>query len=95
VLVKAAPTVANLFIDQFREQYGQPETIPVSRTDCKELPLGVPSQAILPLDPGKKAQEFTLNGAAGLVLCDFGEASAPVNEQRLGRVQYTGSQQGA
>jgi serine/threonine-protein kinase SRPK3 len=85
VLVKGAPTITNLSVDQFRERYGQPETVSVSRTDCKELPLSVPSQVVLPLDLGKKAQEFTLRDAAGLVLCDFGEAFAPVNEQRLGR----------
>jgi serine/threonine-protein kinase SRPK3 len=89
VLIKAAPTITNLSIDQFREQYGQPETVPVSRTDCKELPLGVPSQVVLPLGLVKKAQEFTLHDAAGLVLCDFGKAFAPVNEQRLGRVCNT------
>ena len=85
MLIKAAPTIANLSIDQFRERYGQPETVAVSRTDGKELPLGVPSHIVLSLDLSKKAQEYTLNDAAGLVLCDFGEAFSPAIEQRLGR----------
>jgi serine/threonine-protein kinase SRPK3 len=85
VLVKTAPTITSLSIDQFKEQYGQPETVPVSRTDCKELPLGLSSLVVLPLDLNRKAQECTLDDAAGPVLCDFGEAFAPATEQRLGR----------
>jgi serine/threonine-protein kinase SRPK3 len=37
----------------------------------------------------RKPKTFPPDDAAGLVLCDFGEAFAPVNEQRLGRDSNT------
>jgi serine/threonine-protein kinase SRPK3 len=85
VLVRAAPMIINFSIEEFREQCGQPETVPVSRTDCKELPWEIPSQIVLPLDLGKRGKKFILIDAAALVLCDFGEVFAPINEQRLAR----------
>jgi serine/threonine protein kinase len=38
-----------------------------------------------PLYLGKKAQDFTLADAQGLILSDFGEAFCPATERRLGR----------
>ncbi|RDL32412.1 Serine kinase spk-1 [Venustampulla echinocandica] len=85
VLVKFPSTFDELSIDQFREKFGEPELIPISRVDRKPLPPNIPSQAVLPLYLGKKAQEFTLADARGLVLSDFGEAFAPATGQRLGK----------
>lgn len=85
VLVKLPSTFEELSIDQFQEKFGEPEMIPISRVDRKPLPPNIPSQAVVPLYLGKKAQEFTLADARGLVLSDFGEAFAPATEQRLGK----------
>ncbi|KAG7140651.1 hypothetical protein HYQ45_002604 [Verticillium longisporum] len=85
VLVKLPSTLDQLAIDQFRQKYGEPETIPVTRVDGGPLPPNIPPRAVVPLYLGKKAQEFTLSDARGLVLSDFGEAFAPGTEQRLGR----------
>ncbi|TAQ89035.1 hypothetical protein B7494_g2639 [Chlorociboria aeruginascens] len=71
VLVKLPSTFDDLSIDQFREKFGEPEMIPISRFDRKALPPNIPSQAVVPLYLGKKAQEFTLADTRGLVLSDF------------------------
>lgn len=51
------------------------------------MPLStrVPTQVVLPVYLGKKAQEFTLADAQGLIPSDFGEAFSPITEQRFGR----------
>ncbi|KXX76395.1 Serine/threonine-protein kinase SRPK [Madurella mycetomatis] len=85
VLVRLPSTFDELSIDQFRERYGEPETVPIRRADGEPLPPNVPPQAVLPLYLGKKAQEFTLADARGLILSDFGEAFAPAKEKRLGK----------
>lgn len=84
-MVKLPSTFDKLSIDQFREKFGEPETVPISRVDGKPLPPNVPPHAVVPLYLGKKAQEFTLADARGLVLSDFGEAFAPATEKRLGK----------
>lgn len=85
VLVKLPSTFHNLSLAQLREQFGEPETIAISRVDGKPLPSSVPSHAVTPLYLGKKAQKFSLADAQSLVLSDFGESFAPASEQRLGR----------
>ena len=85
MLVELPSTFDERSIDQFREKFGEPETVPISRVDGKPLPPNVPSHAVVPLYLGKKAQDFTLADARGLVLSDFGEAFAPAMEQRLGK----------
>lgn len=57
----------------------------VSRVDGKPLTANIPSHAVVPLYLGKKAQEFTLADAHGLILSDFSEAFSPATEQRLGK----------
>lgn len=89
MLVKLPSTFDQLSIDQFRDKFGEPEAVPVSRVDGKPLPPTVPPRAVVPLYLGKKAQEFTLADARGLVLGDFGEAFAPATEQRLGKDCHT------
>ncbi|KAK2048683.1 kinase-like protein [Colletotrichum somersetense] len=85
VLVKLPSTFDELSIDQFRKKLGEPETVPISRTDGRLLPPNIPPCAVVPLYLGEKAQDFTLADAHGLVLIDFGEAFAPAMEQRLGK----------
>lgn len=85
VLVKLPSTFDELSIQGFREKYGEPETVPISRLDGKPLTSNVPAYAVEPLYLGKKAQEFTLADAQGLILSDFGEAFCPATEQRLGK----------
>ncbi|KAF2850918.1 protein kinase [Plenodomus tracheiphilus IPT5] len=85
VLVKLPSTFNELSIAEFREKYGKPDTVPITRVDGSSLTSNVPAQAVLPLYLGKKAQDFTLADAHGLILSDFGEAFSPATEQRLGR----------
>lgn len=53
--------------------------------DGAPLPAGVPSHAVLPINLGKHARDFTLDDARRAILCDFGETFAPQSEQRLGK----------
>ncbi|KAG6357472.1 hypothetical protein INS49_013349 [Diaporthe citri] len=85
VLVKLPSTFDELSIPDFRKKFGEPETVPISRVDDKPLTTNIPSHAVVPLYLGKKAQEFSLVDAHGLILSDFGEAFSPATEQRLGR----------
>ncbi|KAI1126084.1 protein kinase [Nemania abortiva] len=89
VLVGLPSTFDELSMDEFKKKFGEPETVPVSRIDGKPLPPNVPTQAVIPLYLGKKAQEFTLDDANALILSDFGEAFTPAVERRLGRDCYT------
>lgn len=83
-MVKLPSTFDDLSVDQFREKFGKPDLVPVTRVDGGPLPPNAPAQAVLPLYLGKKAKDFTLADARGLVLSDFGEAFAPATEKRLG-----------
>lgn len=65
--------------------FGAPELTSISRVDDTPLTPNVPVQAVVPVYLGKKAQEFTLADAQGLILSDFGEAFSPGTEQRYGR----------
>lgn len=84
-MVKLPSTFDELSIDQFRDKFGEPEIVPISRVDGKSLSPNVPTQAVIPLYLGKKAQEFTLADVQGLILSEFGEAFSPATEQRLGK----------
>jgi serine/threonine-protein kinase SRPK3 len=85
VLVRFPSTFEKLSIEEFREKFGEPDIVPITRVDEKLLTPNVPARAVVPLYLGKKAQEFTLDDAHGLILSDFGEAFSPATEQRLGR----------
>ncbi|GAB0142726.1 hypothetical protein EsHS_00003266 [Epichloe bromicola] len=84
VLVKPPATFDELSVEQLREEYGDPETVPVMRRDGKRLPPGVPSEAVVPLCMGKDAKEFVLSDAR-VLLSDFGESFAPDLDPRLGQ----------
>lgn len=84
MLVGLPSSFDELSVQDFREKFGEPDTVPITRTDDKPLTPNVPAKAVVPLYLGKKAQEFTLADAYGLILSDFGEAFCPATEQRLG-----------
>ncbi|OAL56707.1 protein kinase [Pyrenochaeta sp. DS3sAY3a] len=84
-LVKLPSTFDEMSIAEFREKFGEPDTVTITRVDGKTLTPHIPPKATLPLYLGKKAQDFTLADAHGLMLSDFGEAFSPAKEQRLGR----------
>ncbi|EGE05967.1 CMGC/SRPK protein kinase [Trichophyton equinum CBS 127.97] len=50
----------NLSVDKFYEEYGKPETVPITRSDGSPLPPNAPAQAVLPISFGKHAEDFTL-----------------------------------
>lgn len=85
VLVRLPSTFEELSVEEFREKFGEPELIPIARADEKPVTPNVPVRAVVLLYLGKKAQEFTLDDAHGLILSDFGEAFSPATERRLGR----------
>ena len=79
-----------LSIDELYKQYGEPETIPVTRRDGKPLQPNVPSTVVAPLNlaDGKRADEFTLADTR-VLLSDFGEVYMPKSLPRLGRDCHT------
>ncbi|KAH6632976.1 kinase-like domain-containing protein [Boeremia exigua] len=83
VLVRLPSTFEGLSVEEFREKFGKPDMVPIARVDEKPLTPNVPAQAVVPLYLGKKAQDFTLDDANGLILSDFGEAFSPATEQRI------------
>ncbi|KAI9036249.1 kinase-like domain-containing protein [Aspergillus affinis] len=88
VLVKLPSTFDGLSIEQLYKQYGDPETITVSRCDGEPLPTNVPTRVVVPLFLGKYAEKFVLSDAQPL-LSDFGEAFSPATEIRLGQDCHT------
>lgn len=89
MLVRLPDIIDELSVDQFRQKYDEPDTVAVSRADGKSLSENVPSLVALPLYLGKRAQDFTISDAEGLILSDFGEAFAPATERRLGKDCHT------
>lgn len=85
MLVRLPSTFDELSVQEFSKRFGKPDTVSITRVDEKPLTPNVPAQAVVPLYLGKKAQDFTLTDARGLILSDFGEAFSPTTEQRLGR----------
>ncbi|KAH8430716.1 uncharacterized protein LDX57_008378 [Aspergillus melleus] len=87
VLVKLPSIIDQLSIEQLYEEYGEPETVPVTARDGKPLPPNVPATAVIPLYLGKDAEDFTLPDAC-VILSDFGEAFG-VDEVRRGEDCHT------
>ncbi|KZF22827.1 kinase domain protein [Xylona heveae TC161] len=88
VLVKLPSGFDHLSIEQLYKEYGEPETVPITRCDGEPLPPNVPAKAVIPLYLGKDAKEFLLSDAK-LLLSDFGEAFAPDSEFRPGKDCHT------
>ena len=87
ILVTFPKGLDDLPVEKFYEEYGKPEKVPITRSDGAELPPGVPAEAVLPLNLGKHARDFTLADCR-VLLSDFGEAFAPEKEPRLGEDCY-------
>lgn len=92
ILIRLPSQLDQLPIDQLYKEYGEPETVIVTRTDGKPLTPNVPEMAAVPLNlAGKKlAEEFTLADTR-ILLNDFGEAYAPAASEppHLGRDCHT------
>lgn len=48
VLVKLPSKFDEISVPEFREKFGEPETVPITSIDGKRLALNVPAQAALP-----------------------------------------------
>ena len=90
VLSRLPSQVDKLSIEELYKQYGEPETIRITRCDGKPLSCHVPSFAVTPLSlaHGKRADDFSLHDAK-ILLGDFGEAYSPRSEPRLGKDCHT------
>ncbi|KAH6838345.1 kinase-like domain-containing protein [Chaetomium sp. MPI-CAGE-AT-0009] len=91
ILTRLPRRLDKLSIKQFYEEYGEPETIQVTRRDGKPLRDNVPSIAVAPINlaDGKRADEFSLGDDTQVLLGDFGEAYAPDSDLRPGRDCHT------
>lgn len=88
-MVKLPSSFNHLTIKQFYEEYGEPETAPITLCDGNMLPPNpnVPPKAVIPLYLGKEANEFKLQDAH-VLLSDFGE-SYHVSKIRCGENCHT------
>ncbi|GAD97073.1 predicted protein [Paecilomyces variotii No. 5] len=88
ILVKLPSSFDYLSVEQLYEEYGEPETVPITRRDGEALPPNAPAEAVIPLYLGKDAREFSLSDTR-LLLSDFGEAFSPDREARPGADCHT------
>lgn len=88
ILVRLPSSFNHLSPKQFYEEYGEPETVPITLQDGKPLPPNVPPKAVVPLYLGMDADEFKLHDAH-LLLSDFGESYSPSSEVRQGEDCHT------
>ncbi|KAM3468115.1 hypothetical protein MY5147_008255 [Beauveria neobassiana] len=84
ILVRARDSFNDLTVAQFRHKFGEPDVYKVTRTDGEALTPNVPGTAVVALEMGKKAQDFSIHDAR-LMLSDFGESFHPASEVRLGQ----------
>ncbi|KFY10159.1 hypothetical protein V492_05152 [Pseudogymnoascus sp. VKM F-4246] len=83
ILVRLPQSFDRLSIEQLYEEYGEPETVDITKRNGKPLPINIAPKAVLPLYLGKDAEEFSLSDVR-VILSDFGEAFAP-EDSRLGK----------
>lgn len=88
VLVKLPSSFDHLSIAQFYHEYGEHDVVPVTHRDGMPLPPNVPKKAVIPLDFGKPAKQFSLSDSR-VLLSDFGEAFSPDSEVRRGEDCHT------
>ncbi|PYI30888.1 kinase domain-containing protein [Aspergillus indologenus CBS 114.80] len=90
ILTKLPSSLDHLTVEKLYEEYGEPETVPITLRDGdgRDLPPNVPAKAVLPLDFGIDAKDFSL-ADSHLILSDFGEAFAPDSHVRLGKDCHT------
>ncbi|DAA74421.1 TPA_exp: Uncharacterized protein A8136_3388 [Trichophyton benhamiae CBS 112371] len=77
-----------LSVAKFYTEYGEPETVSITRRDGALLPHNVPAQAVIPISLGKDAEDFILSDTH-VLLSDFGEAFSPGSQPRLGKDCHT------
>ncbi|PYH81545.1 kinase domain protein [Aspergillus uvarum CBS 121591] len=90
ILTKLPSSFDHLTVEKLYEEYSEPETVPITLRDGdgRDFPPNVPAEAVLPLDLGIDAEEFSL-ADSHLILSDFGEAFAPDSHVRLGKDCHT------
>lgn len=76
--------MSSLTTQQFREQYGEPHVVAVTRTDGGEIPPGVPTDIVVPTWLCRPTNRFMLDHGH-ILLSDFGESFSPFSHVRLGR----------
>lgn len=76
-------------MEQFYEKYWEPEADTITQCNKDPLPANAPPKAVLPLYLGKRAEEFSLCEAGGVLLSDFGEAFEPASDPRQGKDCHT------
>ncbi|OJJ43572.1 hypothetical protein ASPZODRAFT_161490 [Penicilliopsis zonata CBS 506.65] len=89
ILIRLPSSFDQLSISQLYEQYGEPDTVLITRCDGGPVPPNAPAKAVVPLFLGKYAEKFSLSDAHLLLLCDFGEAFSPATNPRLGKDCHT------
>lgn len=88
ILVKLPSGFDHFSVEQLYEEYGEPETVSITRRDGKQLPPNAPSKAVIPLYLWKNAEDFELPDTH-VLLCDFGEAFAQDLDPRRGKDCHT------
>lgn len=88
ILVKLPSDFNHLSVEELYEEYGESETVSITRCDGKPLLPNAPSKAVIPLYLGKGAEDFSQSDAHTL-LGDFDEAFAPDLETRRGKDCHT------
>ncbi|CAI4212869.1 unnamed protein product [Parascedosporium putredinis] len=71
VLLRLSSSINELSIDQFYKNYGEPETIPVTRRDGRPLTPNVPRVAVAPLSLGGKKEMCEFSVSDTRVLLDI------------------------
>ncbi|KAE8139481.1 kinase-like domain-containing protein [Aspergillus pseudotamarii] len=88
ILVQLPSSFDHLSVEQLYEEYGEPETVPITQCNGKPLAPNIPEKAVLPLYLGKDAEAFSLPDAQ-VLLSDFGETFKPDLELRQGKDCHT------
>ncbi|KAJ0422996.1 kinase-like domain-containing protein [Aspergillus carlsbadensis] len=88
ILLKLPSSFDHLSVEEFYEEYGEPETVEITEHDGKPLPSNIPTRAVVPIFLGKYAGDLELSDAQ-ILLGDFGEAFAPGLRTRLGKDSHT------
>ncbi|KAJ5844486.1 hypothetical protein EN45_087250 [Penicillium chrysogenum] len=81
ILAKLPSSFNHLSVEQFYEEYREPETVPITRRDGKPLPPSVPTKAVIPMYLTMDADDFNLHDAH-VLLSEFGESYRPSSETR-------------
>ncbi|KAL3441660.1 kinase domain protein [Aspergillus insuetus] len=72
-LLKLPSSLDQLSVEEFYEEYGEPETVAITKEDKKPLPPNVPTSAVVPIFLGKYAGDLKLCEVQTM-LSDSGEA---------------------